>query len=424
MNEQTGAQMQQRGHREAPVDEAAVLGENTQLAIYMGRNMTGVVPGMKNGIFYRGVSKMVDSERAATIRELFPEYQTINLDKLYVNPSGTISDWDTEVAPVLPSNPHVLIIRDMGLGDIILSRPTIEALREKIEETTGCTITFATQRAYWPLLADCSIDEFIEISDVDVQSGKYDLVINWCRALENYRLERNCGRRVDSYSLMLGLGCVSRRADFNPRMDVPAEDAKYAAGLLARIGGPYIAYVLKAAAANRSYPVWRAREVFEQLHRRLPAHRILVLDNQEDFHLFDDLDYVSVLSGQTNIMQAGAVMQRADLVITPDTGLTHLSAALGCPTLVLLSSQGFDWRYDHYGPHVNSIHKHAAACVPCWDWSRGEITGDRACTEAIRRCVRLHDNPCMLTLEPVEIANRAAMLCHKHNHDTAAVANA
>mgnify|MGYP001567627144 FL=1 len=379
--------------------------EGDGLVMYLGDRIADVPKGYYSE-FIRGVPKTINDPAAlGLLKTLFPDYQVLNKGKIYIGSGCTVDDFDV-LKNNMTADAEILFIRDVGLGDVILSIPTVNRIRL---ELPAARITYATNPGYFPLFYGLDlVDELIPVQDADIQSGKYDAVINWCRCLEHYDIPRNRGRRVDSYAKMLGLYPLGEDV-ITPTL--AADDISFVDGLAVSVPGPYICYVLQAAAWNRTYPVWRAREVLEQLHRQFPDHKIIILDNQPGFGLFNGLDYVISMGGKTTIMQAAAIMKRSDVVVTPDTGMAHLSASLGVTTLVLLSTQPFEWRYDHYGNHIQGLIKEdAAPCVPCNDWQRRDMEKFKPGQEPIRYCMRDKKNHCLLEMRPDEIAARARIL--------------
>ena len=375
--------------------------DDTRLAIYLGKNITTILPNSNLGVFTRGLPRLVDdkSPDAQRIRDdLFPEFQILNNESGYIGSSNTLESFEP-ISESLKPGDRLLIMRDMGLGDIILSLPTVREIRARLPDVH---ITYATSPRYFELLHKFdAVDRVVDLEKVDLSGGRYDLVINFIRCLEHYNILRNCGRRVESFYKMIGIKHIDNLV-VSPtikRRDERAVDA-----MLNGLDSPFVAYVLKAAAWNRTYPIWKAREVVEQLHAHFPAHVILIVDNQPNIGLFNGLDYVRDLSGKTkSIMQAGAVFKRCDIVIAPDTGAAHVAAALGVKTLILLSSQPFDWRYDHYGDHVHYIlNEWAAPCVPCWDWQR-----ERG---HMKYCDKDKKNHCLLSISPQQINNKVVEL--------------
>jgi len=369
--------------------------------VYLGREMLGFPPGGKTGTtMVRGIPRQVD-DKSDISREimtgLYPEYKVINDDTYYIGSNTTlesISVFDDEILP----GDKILIMRDMGLGDILLSLPTVKQLKHRYPHAT---ITYATLPKFIDMVSGHDfIDEPVSIHDINLDGTEYKLIINFMRCLEFYSILRNRGRRVESFAKMIGIDLPEYENVVEPRLT--AENYAAASDLLRNVTGPIITYVLQAVAWNRSYEPWKSRDVIIELRKALPDHTVVVLD--VDAALFGDIPGVLDLGTRTETaMDAAAVCWMSDLVISPDTGMAHVSAALGIPTLVLLSSMPFEWRFDHYGDHVDYIHKIGAApCVPCWDWQR--LRG------RIRYCNRTKDNVCMSSIKPAEIATKAARM--------------
>lgn len=360
------------------------------LVVYLGENLSTFQSGMSGVHFERGIPRKAERKNADAFRELFPEYQVINEKSNYVGGSVTLESFD-ELAGQLPENPRILAMRDCGLGDVLLLMPTLREIKRRIP---GARVELATMPAYHSIIETndaLALDAVHSIHEVDLQNQSYDLIINFMRSVELYSLPRNRGPRVDSFAAQIGMKLTERV--FVP--DISTGDMADAAALLG--SGPFIGYVQQAASWMRTYPLWRAREVFAEIHARFPGHKIAVFDTQA-WGLYDDLDYVLDMSGRTaNVSALAACMKLCDAVISPDTGAAHLAASLDIPTLVLLASQPFEWRYSHYGAHVKSIHKVGAApCVPCWDFQRERAT--------VKYCSISKKNICMESINPHEIA--------------------
>jgi ADP-heptose:LPS heptosyltransferase len=376
--------------------------EDSPLVMWLGDKLSSFIPNEPNAIFVRGCARRMPSHTRETLKKLYPNWQIVNEDRIYIGGSiEGVEDFEKDIAADLPGNPKILIMRDLGLGDVIMSLPAVKALRELLPKAH---ITYATNPGYFGLFAGLGIvDALIKISEVDIQDGPYDLVINWCRAFEDYKIERNRGRRVESFFKHIGLPVPEDVGKLNVAPIPSSEDTAFISGMLANAPGPYITYVLQAAAWNRTYPIWKARDVFRALHAAFPHHRIIVLDSQPEFDIYGQLDYVFPLCGRTTVMQAAAVIAKSDFVISPDTGLAHVAASTGVPVVVLGSTQQYDWRFDHYGGHVGYVLKeNAAPCVPCWDWQRTPAK--------IKYCMKTKANVCMLSIDPLEIAQCGAML--------------
>jgi heptosyltransferase I len=72
------------------------------------------------------------------------------------------------------------------------------------------------------------------------------------------------------------------------------------------------------------------------------------------------------LVGQDTLKQAAAVLQRADLVLAPDTGPTHIANAVGTPVIGL---------YAATNPHRSGPHDSLEWCVDRFDQAARKFCG-------------------------------------------------
>ncbi|MBP6962871.1 MAG: glycosyltransferase family 9 protein [Armatimonadetes bacterium] len=97
--------------------------------------------------------------------------------------------------------------------------------------------------------------------------------------------------------------------------------------------------------------------------------------------------------GRTTLKQAGAVLEEADLVFGVDTGLLHMSIALGRPTIGIFGPTR--WRHLMRGELLSVVVKEMD-CIPCMrhptctDFAcMRAITSDEVLSEAGRRLARI-----------------------------------
>ena len=94
--------------------------------------------------------------------------------------------------------------------------------------------------------------------------------------------------------------------------------------------------------ANWAHKRWPA-DRFAELGRRLVAEegaRVIITGGPDDIALAQVVAErmscpVTVLAGQTTVRQLGAVLDAADLLVSNDTGVTHIAAALHRPLVAL-----------------------------------------------------------------------------------------
>jgi heptosyltransferase-2 len=102
-----------------------------------------------------------------------------------------------------------------------------------------------------------------------------------------------------------------------------------------------------------------------------------------------------VLTGQTDIAEAVAVLSVSDLLITNDTGPAHIAAALGRPTLVIFGPTN-PLTTRPFSPFAEII-RHPPECAPCM----------------LRDCPI--DHRCMTAITPDEVFEHAREMLVKQN---------
>src|SRR5689334_19288592 len=97
-----------------------------------------------------------------------------------------------------------------------------------------------------------------------------------------------------------------------------------------------------------------------------------------------------VLTGKTNLDQVTAVLDRADLIVTNDTGPAHIGAALGRPTIVIFGPTN-PLTTRPFAPEAEVL-RHPPDCAPCM----------------LRDCPI--DHRCMMAIEVDEVFERSQAL--------------
>ncbi len=128
-------------------------------------------------------------------------------------------------------------------------------------------------------------------------------------------------------------------------------------------------YILAMAPGANSYGKKWPVELYGQLALRLtaagslmPGARVLLLGDERDHETVKPIlaalpaEQVIDLTGTIDIAVTAACIERADLYIGNDSGLTHLAAAAGVPTLALFGP-GVAWKYRPWGEHAAYMSK-------------------------------------------------------------------
>ncbi len=143
------------------------------------------------------------------------------------------------------------------------------------------------------------------------------------------------------------------------------------------------------------YSKWRTKlwpwRYFQELVDSMPDRKFVVVGEGPWFPL-DAPGRLIDLRGQTSLRTLVTVLDRAQIVLSTDSGPAHIAGALGRPTLVLFGAT--DWRKTKpSGAHV-LIQTNALFCSPCLK----------------RTCWRDTPVECMSLLSPSKIRSLLALL--------------
>ena len=125
-------------------------------------------------------------------------------------------------------------------------------------------------------------------------------------------------------------------------------------------GAPIIGLCPTAAENRKIWPAERYVELFRQLAKTIPGARAAVFASPSDSERYVCAEVVSALPGAINLGRnlalplLAACSNRLALLIGNDSGMPHISAAAGTPTLSLFTSPRSD-RFAPVGPHTAAI---------------------------------------------------------------------
>jgi ADP-heptose:LPS heptosyltransferase len=136
---------------------------------------------------------------------------------------------------------------------------------------------------------------------------------------------------------------------YEPFFPLQKEDKENAQKLLRTHGVPstYAVVFPGSGSPIRNWPVEKFKEIIEHLHT-LDTHVVLCGSKEESLiakkiiSLFENTSSITDLSGSTSsIFQLAAIIEQSKLYIGGDTGPTHISAAVGAPTVCLMGGGVF-----------------------------------------------------------------------------------
>ena len=272
-----------------------------------------------------------------------------------------------------PQRERILIIRLGALGDLVLCFQTFHEIREAHKDAEIALLTAPAFAAFAGKIP--WFDRII----VDPRKPAWDLPA-WVRLIREIRrfkptrvYDLQAKLRQNLLYVLLGgpLGPEwSGAAPFcsHPRFDPPAPGMHvsefWAAQLqLADVPAqppadlkwldvpldgfilpPRFAVLIPGCAPHREYKRWPASK-YAELAQKLREKDIasIAVGTSQDAGAISALrvgaPQVADFSGRTSLFQLAAILRRATCVIANDTGPAHIAAAVGAPTLVLMSEQ-------------------------------------------------------------------------------------
>jgi ADP-heptose:LPS heptosyltransferase len=319
---------------------------------------------------------------------------------------------------------RALFIRFGGLGDILLATPSIRAVRRAFP---GIEIDFIVGGGMGDALSgnpdvrhvyvfdkrgiDSRLDHFLPFLG-RLARPRYDLVINLHPSAKSFLMAAATGARtrltfrkcmgvqpetgrvvhaVDDFTKELrplGIEAVSdRKLDFF----VPDTARQSVEMALLEVGvrsDDHLLVINPAASRplNR-WPLERFQEIAACFASR-PGVKVVLTGAPPSFRtVMDGLDEVTLadtvaaadprilnLAGRLSVKEFGALLQRADALLTCDTGPMHIGAALETP-LVVLSGAADPDRTGPLTANSTVLIDRSLACVPCRDriCARGDV---------------------------------------------------
>lgn len=280
---------------------------------------------------------------------------------------GAMHYWhQATIADARPGD-EVLVVRDMGMGDMLMLRPAIRGLLRK-----GIIVRLATLPRYMDLFWDLPISVIpLAEGQGSPPAGKGEIVADIRHMVERAG-PFTVADRTDlfAYHLYVNLTEEDLRAPMAvpPEVQQKVDEWMAAAGLAPGVVG----VCCLASSATRTWPHWREL-CHELVARGLPT---VTLDGTPHPDSGATADASSL-----NIMEAAALAKRCSVVVSPDTGILHLASAVGTPTIGLFGSWRGELRTSHYAKCY--VIQGAGACVPCYDRPSCGDPGRPPCLDGI-----------------------------------------
>lgn len=275
----------------------------------------------------------------------------------------------------------ILFITSSRVGDAVLSSGLIRRLHEELPHAR---FTIAAGPLAIPLFRDTpELDALIPLTKqslglhwVDLwrqaRGRRWGLVLDMrgSALARLIRTRKKAVRRPPSavhgpvHKVVEAAGLLHLQEDPPaPYLYTSAQTEAQAERLLAKGAGPVLAVAPAANWMGKTWPAERFAVVAAELTGErgpMPGGRVLLLGGEDDALTAEAVrrviprDRLIDLVGRTDLLTAYAVLKRARLFVGNDSGLMHLAAAAGAPTLGLFGPSD-ERLYAPWGPHARAL---------------------------------------------------------------------
>ncbi len=323
----------------------------------------------------------------------------------------------------------ILLIRLSSLGDIILTTPLIRALSKHYPEAS---IDYVTKTEFAEILVDYPNIRHVYAFDSrsgfsglrklakEIRSAHYDLAVDLhvnprsiylrtfggARMVRRYRkrsLQRQLLRKFH-INLLKDAGTVIERyftalEDFGiahdglgPRLYPDAGSKQKAGELLMECGSGdrlLLGLAPGASRATKRWPASRFAEAAVSLAGTSRACFVLIgagEDSPAARRVKEALSgegnqEVIDLVGKLKLLEAAAVIEKLDLLLSNDTALMHMATAVNTPVVAVFGPTSRELGFFPFGGKARVIEKPDLDCRPC------TLHGDAECPEGHFRCM-------------------------------------
>lgn len=194
----------------------------------------------------------------------------------------------------------------------------------------------------------------VGVSSVNSKSNKMAFLLN-VKSNFYWKKTHQIGRNID---VVRQIGCSLTEEEENSiRINIPKEDLDFA-GEFYRKNFPdkNIPVIAFHPGAGEKYRLWKTENFIELIKKIYDKYKcyILITSGAIDNNIINEIKNSPVLDGiriafaeSLSFKKLAAVLQRAALYITNNTGTLHIAHFCGAKTLALFTKeQAFDWAYN------------------------------------------------------------------------------
>jgi ADP-heptose:LPS heptosyltransferase len=284
------------------------------------------------------------------------EYNWLLRTNYFRDPHKQFRVWPADHLKKLRDGTEVVIVRDIGMGDLIIISAAVEALTKKYPKLRFSWATNSNHRALFD-----NVPWLSTTYQISSMRGAFDVI-----DLRAFAERHHAKYQVDRIDLYFDYLLGKRPKEY--RYSVPAltdAEREWARETLAAVPAPRILVTARSSTTHlRSFP----EEQVKELSHRLVEENMSTVLTYNTF--IQDWPASLNLTGQLDMRRLAAISAECDCVISPDTGMVHLAEAVETPHVDLYSSWPPRLRLSHYRyafPIWKSGRELGLAKCPCFD---------------------------------------------------------
>lgn len=313
----------------------------------------------------------------------------------------------------------VLIIRFSSIGDIVLTTPVIRTVYEQ----TGAEIHFLTKKQFAPLVAHHPlISKVITLSDHfpetvhELKSEDYDLILDLHHNIRTRRLKMALRRPSTAFHklnlekwLLVRFGInrlpethivdryLATTQSLGVKHDgkgldvfIPPDKHVDVMNVFQLHALPYVAVVVGAAHQTKCLTAEQITELCDEL-----PHSVVLMggpnEKEKALQIISSSKNKQIKNacGEFDILESASILEQSAVILSHDTGLMHLGAALQKPQVVVWGNTIPEFgMYPYYGDSKVkwiSVEQKGLSCRPC------SKIGFESCPKGHFKCIQQHD---------------------------------
>ncbi len=324
----------------------------------------------------------------------------------------------------------ILIIRFSSIGDIVLTTPVVRCIKKQLPEAE---LHYLAKKQYLSLLSNnpyidklYTIEKSISEVITELKLENYDFIVDLQKNLRSSCIRMKLGKQSGTFNklnkkkwlltnfkinLLPKVHIVDRYFQAVKKLNIsndqhgldffiPESDIVNISKILPNtFHKGYMALITGSKQNTKQIPVEKMLEICKAFEKP-----IVLLGGKEDFDKAKqgcDVLGQNVFNacGMFNILQSASLVQQADVIISTDTGLMHIAAALGKKVISVWGNTVPDFgMYPFYPKGKENFHVIEVNGLKC-----------RPCSKlGYKKCPKKHFR-CMMDIEVqkiVEIVNR------------------